>query len=144
MNERGLSALVIECFYARRGRAFITPLLLHLAFLSFLFFFQLRHSSVLLQTPQFAIRFDRLSQYSVRTVLSVVRPINFCVSRSTSQHLFDQPTTFSQLISTLQEVRLLSCLPPLTISSSISSPHILSLPCPLCGILFCLDVSFFA
>jgi hypothetical protein len=97
-----------------------------------------------------------LSQYSVRTVLSVVRPVNFeshdlpsrtYNKRNTYPHQSTSPITFS---SNLQEVRLillLACADPVLLDLLTLPPHIsshLHSFSALCGVLFCLDVSFFA
>jgi len=83
----------------------------------------------------------------VRTVLSVVRQIHF-TSHDKQSHKFrlptNQPNPTQPLSQSFKEVRalLLACA-DLVIRDLHMSHHI-SLPCPLCGVLFFHDVSFFA
>ena len=153
--------------YARRGRnrVFIFPRycapcltsLLCLASSSLLFFLTLNDNPPILfaNSPFSQICQITLSQYSVRTVLSVVRPVNFeshdlhiknknknknkntqyLPSINTNSNININITititiTFSQLISSnLQEVRLillLACADPVLLDLLTLTPHILS------------------
>ncbi|KAH8792721.1 hypothetical protein BGZ57DRAFT_525422 [Hyaloscypha finlandica] len=117
--------------YARRGtsQSLHIPPLLHLALPSYI----LDAHHFFLRIPQFRNFF----WFPRRDFLTATKQTTF---RSIN-------STFSPLLSTPQEVRLISlcaCADLVDLITSTSKSYHLSLPCPLCGVLFCLDVSFFA
>jgi hypothetical protein len=102
--------------------------------------------SSFLNTP-FALSFQSSDRLTLSLTIYISRTTNKHTNKHNTYPQSTSPITFS---SNLQEVRLillLACADPVLLDLLTLPPHILSHLhsfSALCGVLFCLDVSFFA
>jgi len=88
-----------------------------------------------------------LITHTVRTVLSVAHPALFCAPACKHKNNISQSLSINRPPHSLNSSRsssalLLACTDLVVLIHDL--PHITFLSCPLCGVLFCLDVLFFA